>query len=137
MVRAKESFVEKIREVTDGEGAAVVYEAIGKNTLQDSLDCLRLMGVCAAYGHVSGPPDPVDIIQDLGRRGSLFITRPAIMHYVHKREHLEWTAGDLFKAIADGILDANINYEYPLKDAVKAHEAIESGKTVGATVLIP
>ena len=63
------------REVTDGEGAAVVYEAIGKDTLQDSLDSLRLMGVCAAYGHVSGPPDPVDIIQDLGRRGSLFITR--------------------------------------------------------------
>ncbi len=137
VVRSRESFVEKVRTVTDGEGAAVVYEAIGKETLQDSLDCLRLMGVCAAYGHVSGPPDPVDIIQDLGRRGSLFITRPAIMHYVAKRADLEWTAGDLFKAIADGILDANINYEYPLKDAVKAHEAIESGKTAGATVLIP
>ena len=85
------------------------------------------MGVCAAYGHVFGPPDPVDII----------ITRPAIMHYVAKREDLEWTARDLFKAIGDGILDANINYEYALKDAVKAHEAIESGSTLGATVLIP
>ena len=123
--------------MTDGEGAAVVYEAIGKDTLQQSLDCLRLMGVCAAYGHVSGPPDPVDIIQDLGRRGSLFITRPAIMHYVAKRSDLEWTANDLFKAIGDGILDANINYEYPLSDAVRAHEAIESGRTLGATVLIP
>ncbi len=59
--------------------------------------------------HVSGPPDPVDIIQDLGRRGSLFITRPAIMHYVAKRTDLEWTAQDLLKAIGDGILDANIN----------------------------
>lgn len=59
------------------------------------------------------------------------------MHYVAKRSDLEWTAGDLFKAIGDGLLDANINYEYPLKDAVKAHEAIESGKTLGATVLIP
>ena len=114
-----------------------MYEAIGKDTLQDSLDSLRPMGVCAAYGHVSGPPDPVDIIQDLGRRGSLFITRPAIMHYVAKREDLEWTARDLFKAIGDNILDANINYEYALKDAVKAHEAIESGTTIGATVLIP
>jgi NADPH2:quinone reductase len=95
------------------------------------------MGVCAAFGHVSGPPDPIDIIQDLGRRGSLFITRPAIMHYVAKREDLEWTARDLFKAIGDGILDANINYEYPLKDAAKAHVAIESGTTLGATVLIP
>jgi NADPH2:quinone reductase len=126
VVRSKEDFVAKVREVTDGEGAAVVYEAIGKDTLQQSLDCLRLMGVCAAYGHVSGPPDPVDIIQDLGRRGSLFITRPAIMHYVAKRSDLEWTARDLFKAIEDGVLDANINYG-----------AIESGTTLGATVLLP
>ena len=95
------------------------------------------MGVFAAYDHVSGPPDPVDVIQDLGRRGSLFITSPAIMHYVEKRSDLERTAWDLFKAIGDGILDANINYEYALKDAVKAHEALESGKTLGATVLIP
>lgn len=137
VVRGREDFVAKVREVTDGEGAAVVYEAIGKDTLHQSLDCLRLMGVCAAYGHVSGPPDPIDIIQDLGRRGSLFITRPAIMHYVAKRSDLEWTARDLFKAIGDGVLDANINYEYPLKDAVAAHQAIESGRTLGATVLIP
>ena len=137
VVRSQEDFVAKVREVTDGEGAAVVYEAIGKDTLQKSLDCLRLMGVCAAYGHISGPPDPVDIIQDLGRRGSLFITRPAIMHYVARRSNLEWAARDLFKAIANGILDANITYEYALRDAVKAHKAIESGTTLGATVLIP
>jgi NADPH2:quinone reductase len=71
VVRSEKSFVDVVREVTDGEGCAVVYEAIGKDTLQYSLDSLRPMGVCAAYGHVSGPPDPVDIIQDLGRRGSL------------------------------------------------------------------
>lgn len=137
VVRSEQNFVDVVREVTNGEGAAVVYEAIGKDTLSDSLDSLRMMGVCAAYGHVSGPPDPVDIIQDLGRRGSLFITRPAIMHYVAKRSDLEWTARDLFRAIGDGILDANINNEYALKDAVKAHSAIESGTTLGASVLIP
>jgi len=137
VVRSKEDFISKVREVTDGEGAAVVYEAIGKDTLQQSLDCLRLMGVCAAYGHVSGPPDPVDIVQDLGARGSLFITRPAIMHYLAKRSDLEWAARDLFQAITDGILEANINYEYELKHAAKAHRAIESGTTHGATVLIP
>ena len=137
LVRSEQNFVDVVREVTDGEGAAVVYEAIGKDTLSDSLDSLRMMGVCAAYGHVSGPPDPIDIIQDLGRRGSLFITRPAIMHYVAKRSDLEWTARDLFKAIGDGILDANINYEYALEDAVMAHSAIESGTTLGASVLIP
>ncbi len=137
VIRSEESFVERVREVTDGEGAAVVYEAIGRDTLQDSLDSLRPMGVCAAYGHVSGPPDPIDIIQDLGRRGSLFITRPAIMHYVAKREDLEWAAEDLFRAIGNGTLDANVNYVYPLSDAVKAHAAIESGRTLGATVLVP
>ena len=125
-----------MREVTNGEGCAVVYEAIGKDTIQESLDSLRLMGVCAAYGHVSGAPDPVDIIQDLGRRGSLFITRPAIMHYVAKRADLE-NSNDLFNAISKGIIKANINYEFPLKDAVQAHKAIESGKTIGAAVLIP
>ena len=137
VVRGEQDFVDVVRDVTDGEGCAVVYEAIGKETLQRSLDCLRLMGVCAAYGHVSGPPDPVDVIQDLGRRGSLFITRPAIMHYVAKRSDLEMTANGLFEAIGTGVLDANVNYEYPLKDAVAAHRAIESGTTLGATVLIP
>ena len=95
------------------------------------------MGMCAAYGHVSGPPDPIDVIQDLGRRGSLFITRPAIMHYVAKRNDLEWTANDLFNAISKGVIKSNVNYEFSLKDAVKAHEAIESGKTEGSIILIP
>ena len=137
VVRSERKFVDVVKEITNNEGSSVVYESIGKDTLQDSLDSLKLMGVCAAYGHVSGPPDPVDIIQDLGRRGSLFITRPAIMHYVSKRSDLEWASNDLFKAVADGILAANVNYEYPLKDAVVAHEAIESGNTLGAAVLIP
>lgn len=136
VVRGQDDFERVAREVTDGEGVAVVYEAIGKDTLQKSLDCLKPMGVCAAYGHVSGPPDPVDIITDLGARGSLFITRPAIMHYVAKRADLEATANELFAAIADGVVSANIAREYPLKDAVAAHEAIESGTTTGASVLI-
>ena len=137
VVRSEEDFVAKVREVSDGEGAAVVYESIGKDTLQRSLDCLRPMGVCAAYGHVSGVPDPIDIINDLGRRGSLFITRPAIMHYVAKREDLLTTANAVFEAMQQGIIRATINYEYALKDAAIAHRAIESGTTTGATVLIP
>ncbi|NCV82920.1 MAG: quinone oxidoreductase, partial [Actinobacteria bacterium] len=70
-------------------------------------------------------------------RGSLFITRPAIMHYVAKRADLEWTARDLFKAIADGTLTANIHAEYPLQDAVQAHRDLEGGKTLGALILRP
>lgn len=137
VVRKNQDFAQVCRDVTDGEGVAVVYEAIGKDTLQKSLDCLRPMGMCAAYGHVSGPPDPVDIISDLGARGSLFITRPAIMHYVAKREDLDATANELFDVIEQAIIRADINNEYPLKDAVKAHEAIESGTTTGASILIP
>ena len=79
----------------------------------------------------------MDIIKDLGARGSLFITRPAIMHYVADREDLVATADALFAAIRDGVLEANVNYEYALKDAVAAHTAIESGTTLGAMVLIP
>ena len=123
VVRSEKSFVDTVLKVTGGEGCSVVYEAIGKETLKQSLDCLRPMGVCAAYGHVSGPPDPIDIIEDLGKRGSLFITRPAIMHYLAKRSDLESTARELFKAIDDGVIDANINYEYPLKD-VQAHKQL-------------
>ena len=137
VVRKNEDFEQVCRDVTDGEGVAVVYEAIGKDTLQKSLDCLRPMGVCAAYGHVSGPPDPVDIIKDLGARGSLFITRPAIMHYVAKRGDLEATAAELFDVIEQGVIRADINREFALEDAVAAHEAIESGTTTGASILIP
>ena len=137
VVRSEKKFLDTVLEVTGGEGCSVVYEAIGKETIQESLDCLRPMGVCAAYGHVSGPPDPIDIIEDLGKRGSLFITRPAIMHYLAKRSDLETTAQELFKAIDNGIIDANINYEYPLQDAVQAHKVIATGSTLGASVLIP
>ena len=136
VVRSEQSFVDEVMRVSDGEGCAVVYEAIGKDTLQQSLDSLRPMGVCAAYGHVSGPPDPVDIIQDLGRRGSLFITRPATCIMSPNGLILSGQR-KIFAAMGNGILDANINYEYALKDAVTAHRAIESGTTSGATVLIP
>lgn len=137
IIRNQEDFETRINEITDGEGVAVVYESIGRDTLQKSLNCLRPMGVCAAYGHVSGPPEPVDIIKDLGARGSLFITRPAIMHYVAKRSDLLATAEALFDAIRTGVVKADINYRYPLKDAIAAHQAIESGSTLGATVLLP
>lgn len=137
IVRGKEDFAARARELSGGEGVAVVYESIGRDTLQKSLDCLRPMGMCAAYGHASGPPEPVDIITDLGARGSLFITRPAIMHYVAKREDMVSAANDLFGVIRAGVLSANINYEYPLREAVEAHRAIEEARTTGATVLLP
>jgi len=134
---SQEDFAERVREITDGKGCHVVYESIGKDTLQKSLDCLRPLGMCAAYGHASGAPDPIDIITDLGKRGALFITRPAIHHYMAERSDLLAAADDLFEMMKSGIVKSTVNYTYPLKEAAKAHQAIEDRKTTGSTVLIP
>ncbi|MEK9867032.1 MAG: quinone oxidoreductase [Betaproteobacteria bacterium] len=136
VVRSEQAFADVVRDVTAGEGASVVYEAIGKDTMAQSLDCLRPLGVCAAYGHVSGPPDPVDVIQDLGRRGSLFITRPAIMHYVAKRQDLVASGEAVFAAIQNKVIKPNIVRELSLEEAPLAHQLLESGQTVGSTILV-
>jgi len=129
-------FVATVKDVTDGEGCAVVYESIGKDTFRRSMDCLRPMGMMASYGHASGAPDPVDVIE-LGARGSLFLTRPAIMHYMAKRADLVAGAEDLFGVIASGAVKPAINHLYPLREAAEAHRAIEQRRTTGATVLLP
>ncbi|MDJ0947789.1 MAG: quinone oxidoreductase [Alphaproteobacteria bacterium] len=129
-------FVAKVKEVTDGEGVPVVYESIGKDTFERSLDCLRPMGVLASYGHASGPPDPVDVIE-LGARGSLFVTRPAIMHYMAKRADLLASAADLFDVVESGAVKIQVNHRYPLREVAEAHRAIEERRTTGSTVLLP
>ena len=131
-----EDFVARTREITGGEGVHVVYESIGKDTLQKSLDCLRPLGMCAAFGHASGAPDPVDVIRDLGARGSLFITRPAVMHYMAKREDLLAAANDLFEMLLSKKLNISVNQCYPLRDVARAHAEIEAGKTTGSTILL-
>lgn len=132
-----EDFAKRVREITGGEGCHVVYESIGKTTLQKSLDCLRPLGMCAAYGNASGAPDPVDVIADLGARGSLFLTRPAVPHYLATRDRLLAAAADLFAVMKAGVVKSTVNYTYPLKDAAVAHRAIEERRTVGSTVLLP
>jgi NADPH2:quinone reductase len=134
---ATEDFAARCRELTDGKGVHVVYESIGKATLSKSLDSLRMLGMCAAYGHASGPPDPVDVIQDLGARGSLFITRPAVMHYLATREALDEAAAALFGVLRSGVVRSTINHTYPLSEAAEAHRAIHERRTTGSTVLLP
>ena len=95
------------------------------------------MGVCTAYGHVSGPPDPIDIIRDLGRRGSLFITRPAIMHYMEEREDLVASAKELFEVMSSGAVPATGRHRYPLREAAEVHRALEERRTTGSIVLLP
>ncbi len=136
VIHKKESFLKKVLEITDGVGCSVVYESIGKDTFRESIECLRKMGMLACYGHASGPPDPVDVIE-LGSKGSLFLTRPAIMHYMSKREDLVASAKDLFNVLSLDVIKPNINQKFPLCDVGKAHKFIEERKTTGSTVLIP
>src|SRR5260370_21579511 len=95
-----EDFVAVTRKITDGKGVDVVYESIGKDTLQRSLDCLRLVGICAAYCQASGVPDPINLIEDLRARGSLFITRPALSHYMSNRSEIDDGAKSMFASFA-------------------------------------
>ena len=136
VIHGEGDFVATVREVTNGEGCAVVYESIGKDTFRRSLDCLRPLGMMASYGHASGPPDPVDVIE-LGARGSLFLTRPAIMHYLAKREDLERSAEALFDVLATGAVRPAVNQVWPLAEAAEAHRALEARETTGSTVLLP
>ena len=136
VVHGEGDFVATVRDVTDGEGCAVVYESIGKDTFRRSMDCLRPLGMMASYGHASGAPDPVDVIE-LGARGSLFLTRPAIMHYMARREDLVAGAEELFEVVQNGAVRAAVNHTYPLREAAEAHRMIEARRTTGATVLLP
>jgi NADPH:quinone reductase and related Zn-dependent oxidoreductases len=136
VIHSKGDFVKTVKDVTNGEGCPVVYESIGKDTFKRSMDCLKPMGMLACYGHASGAPDPVDVIE-LGTRGSLFLTRPAIMHYMAKRNDLEESAKDLFDILGTGKLKSNVNHIYPLSEVGEAHRAMEARETTGSIVLIP
>ena len=135
-VYSHEDFVPLVMEVTDGQGCPVVYDSIGKDTFSRSLDCLRPLGILACYGHASGAPDPVDVIE-LGARGSLFVTRPAIMHYVEAREDLVASARELFDVITSGAVQVTVRNRYPLRRAADVHRDIEERRTTGSTVLLP
>ena len=132
----EEDFVARVREITNKEGVDVVYDSVGKDTFLQSLDCLKPMGMLALFGQSSGAVEPFDLGL-LSAKGSLFVTRPTLMHYVDKRSDLEDTAAELFEVIREGVVNADIRQERPLRDAAVAHTDLESRRTTGATLLIP
>src|SRR6195256_4798352 len=132
-----EDFVAVTRRITGGRGVDVVYESIGKDTLHRSLDCLRPAGMCAAYGQASGVPDPIDLVKDLGVRGSLMITRPALSHYMSTRSEIDTAAKSLFDAVAQGVVASNVVKTFPLREAAAAHQFIGGRKTTGSIVMLP
>ncbi|MBN4046549.1 quinone oxidoreductase [bacterium AH-315-P15] len=131
-----EDVAAKVRELTNGKGVPVVYDAVGKDTWEASLDSLAPLGMMVSYGNASGPaPDFSPLV--LSAKGSLFLTRPTLFHYTATPEALARTAGDLMDVVASGAVKIEVNQSYALADVVQAHKDLEGRKTTGATVLIP
>jgi NADPH2:quinone reductase len=126
----------RVREITDGRGVDVVFDGVGKVTFEASLDCLKRRGLHISYGNASGAVGAVDF-GILGRKGSLFTTRPTLFDYYTDRVEIETHAGRLLALIADGTLKINIDQRYALKDVATAHRDLEARRTTGSTVLIP
>lgn len=131
----RENFAEAVKELTGGEGVPVVYDGIGKDTWDGSLDCLSPRGMMVSFGNASGPVPPFNGAI-LAQKGSLYLTRPTLMTYTAAREDLLESAGALFGAVKKG-LKIEVNQTFPLHDTAKAHELLEGRKTTGSTVLLP
>ena len=132
----EENFVDKVKEITNGEGVPVVYDGIGKDTALKSLDCLSPLGMLVVFGNSSGNAPPIETGL-LAAKGSLFLTRPTLMTYNAKREDLVESAQQLFNMVGSGKVNISINARYDLKDAAQAHKDLESRKTTGSTLLMP
>ena len=131
-----ENFTQRVREITGGEGVPVVYDGVGKDTFMGSLDSLRPLGMLVTYGNASGPVPPFDVLL-LSQKGSLFVTRPTIMHYTAKRADLEALGVELFEVVVSGKVRIEVNQTYPLREAAQAQRDLEARKTTGSTVLLP
>jgi len=131
-----EEFGAKIRDLTGGRGVAAVYDGVGATTFEASLASLEVRGTLALFGAASGPVPPFDP-QRLNAAGSLFLTRPTLVHYTRNTDEFSWRAGELLQAIADGTLTVTVSRRYPLADAAQAHTDLQARQTVGSVVLVP
>jgi NADPH2:quinone reductase len=136
IVYTRQDFVAETRRLTGGRGVNVVYDSVGATTFLPGLDLLVPRGMMVLFGQSSGPVAPVDP-QLLNQKGSLFLTRPTLAHYVATREELLWRAGELLAWLAQGGLSLRIGAEYPLADAAEAHRALEGRRTTGKVLLRP
>lgn len=132
---SRENFTEQVRAITGGAGVNVVYDGVGKDTFPGSLDCLRPLGTMVSYGNASGPVPPLDLLL-LSQKGSLFVTRPTLMHYTARRADLQALGGELFAQVAAG-LRIEVQQTYALADAAQAHRDLEARRTTGSSILIP
>lgn len=135
IVYTRQDFVAEVERITGGAKVPVVYDSVGLETFQRSLDCLAPRGLMVSYGNASGPPGPVDPLL-LSKKGSLFLTRPTLFHYIAERAELEASANELFEMVASGRVKIEIGQRYQLANAADAHRALESRGTSGSTVLV-
>jgi len=131
----KDDFVARVKEITGGKGVPVVYDSVGKDTFDKSLECLSTFGTMVTFGNASGPVPPVNLAAQL--KGHLYVTRPSLQPYSAARNDLVSLASDLFDVVKAGTVKIEINQRYPAKDALQAHKDLESRKTTGSTVLMP
>ena len=131
-----DNFAEQVLEITKGEGVSVVYDGVGKDTYQGSLESLAVRGMLVAFGGASGQVPPIDP-QELNRRGGLFVTRPAVHWYLRNAQERAWRFSELFSALTVGELELNIGGTYPLTEVARAHEDLESRRTTGKLLLMP
>jgi NADPH:quinone reductase len=133
---SREDVAKRVREITGGEGVAVVYDGVGKDTFMGSLDSLRIRGTMVSFGNASGPVAPFDPLL-LSAKGSLFITRPTLVHYTAKRPELEELAGELMDRVGSGQVRIEVSKTYALRDAAQAQQDLEARRTTGSVVLLP
>ena len=132
----REDFARRVRDITGGEGVPVVYDGIGKDTFTGSLDSLRPLGTMVSFGNASGPVGLIDPLL-LSQKGSLFFTRPTLMHYTARRADLEALATELLGVVTSGQVKIEVHQRFPLQQAAAAHIALEGRQTTGSTVLLP
>ncbi len=131
-----EDVAARVREITDGKGVPVAYDSVGKDTFEGTLASLARRGVFVSFGNASGPAPAVEPIR-LMRSGSLFFTRPTMADYTATRADLELSANAFFAVVASGAVKVEIGQTFPLREARRAHEALESRATIGSSVLLP
>ena len=136
IVYSRENFAERVREITGGQGVAVVYDSVGQATFMGSLDCLRPLGTMVSFGNASGPVPPFEP-GILAAKGSLFLTRPTLMTYTAKRADLVASAAELFEVVGNGVVKIEVRQTYPLAETAQAHRDLEARQTTGSTVLLP
>jgi NADPH2:quinone reductase len=131
-----EDVVQRVLEITQGQKVPVVYDGVGRDTFDRSLDCLQPRGLMVSFGNASGAPDPLDL-QTLANKGSLYITRPTMLTYTATEEELQQSSQDLFARVLSGDVRIEINQRYALADVQQAHRDLENRKTTGSTIIQP